>query len=83
MFRETVFEESVPMSTYLIALVISDFKCKYGPANAGPIGKVNVSVCARSNAYNQLDYSLALAIKVLEDYEAYFDIYYSLEKCGS
>jgi aminopeptidase N len=70
------------MSTYLVALVISDFKCKYGLANAGPTGKVNVSACGRPNAFNQLDYGLTLAIKVLEDYEKYFGIDYTLKKLG-
>lgn len=81
-YKETTFEESVPMSTYLVALVISDFKCKYGVANAGPTGRVNVSVCGRANAYNQFDYGLQLSIKLLENYERYFGMEYSLKKLG-
>jgi aminopeptidase N len=71
------------MSTYLIAILISDFKCKHGLANAGPTGKVNMSICARSNAFNQLDYSLSLTSKVIENYEKYFDIDYSIKKCDN
>lgn len=81
--HKTVFEESVTMSTYLVGLVISDFKCKYNLADAGPTGKVNMSVCARPNAFNQLDYALMLASEVIVNYENYFDIDFSIKKCDN
>ena len=77
---ETEFDETILMSTYLVALIISDFKCKYGNAKAGIHGTVDVRVCARSNANDQLDYALKYAILTLESFEKYFGIKYTLSK---
>ena len=77
---ETEFEESELMSTYLVALIISDFKCKHAIANAGINGKVDVSVCARAEVVNQLDYALKYTVTTLEVFEKYFGIKYKLPK---
>jgi aminopeptidase N len=79
---ETSFEESVTMSTYLVALVISDFKCKYAIANAGVYGTVNVSVCGRPDNADKFDFALGEFVRLLEHYEKYFGIKYPLAKCG-
>jgi aminopeptidase N len=77
---ETEFEETIIMSTYLIALIISDFKCKHGVARAGVTGTVDVKVCARPSAFNQLDYALKHTVLTLEMFEKYFGIKYNLSK---
>ena len=68
------------MSTYLVALVISDFKCKHSVAKAGLNGKVDVRVCARPNAFDQLDYALKYTVLTLETLEKYFGVRYTISK---
>ncbi len=71
------------MPTYLVALVISDFKCKSGIANPLLSKSVNVSVCARPNAFDQLDLAFTSAIELLEFYETYYKTKYPLPKLGN
>ena len=76
------FEITPPMSTYLVGLVVSDFKCINQTANAGLYGSLPVRICARPNALNQLSYSLDVAIKAIEFFERRYDVKYPLPKCG-
>ena len=73
------------MSTYLVALVISDFEClsKIVP-NTGEYGQVTVSVCGRGYAVStgQLDYTLEVATKLIKFFEDYYDVKYPLAKIG-
>ena len=72
------------MSTYLVALLVSDFKCLEGNAtNAGPAGNLPVRVCARPNIPDlQLQYALDVGIDVIEFYEQLYNISYPLPKIG-
>lgn len=70
------------MSSYLIALVISDFECLSGIAKAGIKGSVDIRVCARPNAVNQLNYALNAAIRSIEFFEDLTKVKYPLPKCG-
>ena len=70
------------MSTYLVALVIADFKCKYKLANAGVEGKVNVSICGREDSYEKFDVALDDFVELLEKYEKLFGVKYPFSKCG-
>ncbi|XP_050685905.1 aminopeptidase N-like isoform X1 [Eriocheir sinensis] len=65
------FETTVPMSTYLVAFVISDF------AN---LTDGNFSVWSREDLINQADRSLEVGPPILEYYEDYFSIEYPLPK---
>ncbi len=73
------FEKSVPMSTYLVAYVISDFKKirktskKYG---------VEVEVAARPEAIDNKegDYALDEAAEILDYFTDYFGVKYPLSK---
>jgi len=66
-----VYEESVPMSTYLVAFVVSDFVSK----TSG-----NFSVWGRSDAIQSCDYALDIGPRVLKFLEEFFDIKYPLPK---
>lgn len=66
------FETSAPMSTYLVAFVISDFKSKSDG--------VRFSTWAREAALEQVDYALETGPKALSFFEDYFGIPYPLPK---
>lgn len=65
------FQETVPMSTYLLAFVVSDFES---------ISNGSFSVWARSGALSQSKFSLQLGPDMLKFYEKYFDIAFPLPK---
>ena len=79
---QTDFYETVEMSTYLVALIISDFKCITSTAYPALSKSVSVSVCARPNAIDQLDYAMNNSIKILEYFETFYNVKYPLPKCG-
>ncbi|KAJ8968398.1 hypothetical protein NQ317_007791 [Molorchus minor] len=72
------FDSSVPMSTYLVAYVVSDFDHKTGV----PIENNNVTfrIWARKDALNQVDFASEVGPKALEYFEKFFDIKYPLPK---
>jgi aminopeptidase N len=70
------------MSTYLVAILISDYKCRQGEAHPTRIRTVNVSVCARANAQDELDVALEASVKMSEFFEKYYGIRFPLEKLG-
>jgi aminopeptidase N len=70
------------MPTYLIAILISDYKCMDGIANTPGFKAVDVSVCARPNAYDQLDLAFNSSIEILEFFENYYKVGYPLPKLG-
>ncbi|TRY69463.1 hypothetical protein TCAL_04682 [Tigriopus californicus] len=71
------FEESVPMSTYLVAFVISDFEF-----NESELRQNNVTfrIWARKNALDQTDYARGIGARILQYFEHYFDIDFPLPK---
>lgn len=70
------------MSTYLVALIVSDFKCRNGFAYPPLSKNVSVSVCARANAYNQTKFAFDASIEILEYFEEFYNITYPLSKLG-
>lgn len=66
-----VYQESVPMSTYLFAFVVSDFVNK----TAGKF-----SVWTRSEASRSAEYALEIGPKLLKFLETFFGINYVLPK---
>jgi aminopeptidase N len=70
------------MSTYLVALIVSDFSCIKSTAKPSSARSVDVSVCARPNAIDQLGYALKEAIRLIEFFENYYNVPYPLPKCG-
>ena len=82
---KTDFDLTVPQSTYLVALVISDFKClSQTVLNTGDYGQVDVRVCGQPDAVDNhlLDYSLQIATKLIQNYENFYQVKYPLPKCG-
>lgn len=76
----TEFQETVDMSTYLVALIVSDFECVQGIAHPPLSKRVEVNVCARPDAIDQLKYALDVAVKLTEFFEDYYKVEYPLAK---
>lgn len=72
------FEESVEMSTYLVAFVICDFANVANYTKSG----IKVSIYAPSKMISQANYALRISIKILEYYEDFFGVGYPLPKQG-
>ena len=71
------YEESVPMSTYLLAFVVSDFTFKL----SAPTGNdVKFRVFARENAIDQVEYADSIGAKILKYFEDFFHVPYPLPK---
>lgn len=66
------YEQSVPMSTYLVAFVVSDF--------VNISSESRFSVWARFGAISQAKYALEIGPKCLRYFEEYFDIDFPLPK---
>nr|XP_033334550.1 aminopeptidase N isoform X2 [Megalopta genalis]XP_033334551.1 aminopeptidase N isoform X2 [Megalopta genalis] len=67
------YDRSVPMSTYLVAFIVSDFKMLKSESG-------NFRVWARNEAIDQAHYSLKIGPKILEYFENYFKIKFPLPK---
>ncbi|EDW98315.1 aminopeptidase N [Drosophila yakuba] len=72
----TAFEESVPMSTYLVAYSVNDFSHKPSTLPNGTLFRT----WARPNAIDQCDYAAELGPKVLQYYEQLFGTKFPLPK---
>ena len=70
------------MSSYLVALVVSDFKCIYDVANSGLYGNLTIGSCGRPNAVEQLSFGLEWGVKSIEQLQNLFAVPYPLPKCG-
>ncbi|CAL7935732.1 unnamed protein product [Xylocopa violacea] len=71
------YERSVPMSTYLVAFIVSDFEVLKSESGR------NFRVWARSEAIEQARYTLDIGPRILEYYEDYFKIKFPLPKMDS
>lgn len=67
-----IYQESVPMSTYLVAFVVCDFVKK---SNGN-----NFSVWTRKDAIRSIDYAMTVGPKALSILEGFFGIEYPLPK---
>ncbi|XP_016952805.1 aminopeptidase Ey [Drosophila biarmipes] len=70
------FQESVPMSTYLIAYSVNDFSHKPSTLPNSALFRT----WARPNAIDQCDYAAEFGPKVLQYYEQFFGIKFPLPK---
>lgn len=78
-WMKTQFRKSVPMSSYLLALVVSDFEC-LTENRTGLYGNVTTSVCAQPEKKNDLFYALEIATKNLKHFEEQYRFNYPLPK---
>lgn len=58
------------MSTYLVAFLVSEFKCRENEAKT-------FGVCSRPNAIDQTEYSFNVGQKILAKYDELFDYKYN------
>ncbi|EJD75414.1 peptidase family M1 containing protein [Loa loa] len=72
----TSFIESPPMSSYLLALAVTDFDFIEGTTSMG----TRFRIWSREEALNQTIYALRAGISVLEFYEDYYNISFPLKK---
>ena len=90
---QTDFDETLPMSSYLLALVVSDFDYVEGYTKRGirvlllifnfffeNLNFLKFRIWARQDAVNFTSYALQAGIRVLEFYEDYYGIEFPLPK---
>ncbi|XP_034944364.1 endoplasmic reticulum aminopeptidase 2-like isoform X3 [Chelonus insularis] len=70
------FQESVEMSTYLVAFVVCNFK----RISQLTSRNISVSVYASESMLSQAQYALDTAVKTMDYYESFFGIHYPLPK---
>ncbi|XP_054279876.1 aminopeptidase N-like isoform X2 [Macrosteles quadrilineatus] len=71
------YQDTVPMSTYLVAFMVSEFE--YRESDPQP-NKVLFRVWARRDAIDQVEFARKVGPKFLSYYEQYFDVGYPLPK---
>lgn len=73
------FEQTPPMSTYLVAFVLTDFQCITNIS----ANKIRVSVCGRPEAMNkgEGDFALYVGTLVIDYFEQSYNLPYPLSKC--
>ncbi|TKR69186.1 hypothetical protein L596_021371 [Steinernema carpocapsae] len=73
---KTTFKETLPMSSYLVALAISEFEYNEATTKHG----IRFRVWSREEALNHTQYALNAGIKVLDFFADYYNISFPLEK---
>lgn len=68
----TNFNVTPPISTYLVAFVVSDYECKSENSST-----IQYRVCTKPQSVNQTQYALSMGRKLLEKMEAYTNISFS------
>ncbi|CAF1127592.1 unnamed protein product [Rotaria sordida] len=76
----TQFQKTVPMSSYLLALVVADFDC-LTRNNTGRFRNITTSICAQPEKKDNLNYALEIATQKIRDFEEQYQINYPLPKC--
>ncbi|KAL7288625.1 hypothetical protein TKK_0017359 [Trichogramma kaykai] len=71
-----VFEKTPPMSTYLVAIVVSDFQKKSADEQSSP----TLSAYANPNVYKQLEYALQVMRPIVKSFEKKLNFTYTLPK---
>jgi aminopeptidase N len=72
------FEESVEMSTYLVAFVICDFESISNKTNKN----VEVAIHTPHGLLNQAHFALQTAVQLMDYYDDFFGVAYPLPKQG-
>ncbi|KAK2583677.1 hypothetical protein KPH14_009606 [Odynerus spinipes] len=74
------FAPSSPMSTYLVAFLISDLECLSSSANSLNGSRIPLSVCVRSEYKSKVQFPLNIAAQAVEYYSNILNIDYALPK---
>lgn len=74
-YTRDTFYDTPKMSTYLVAFIVSEFKCREN-------NDKTFQVCARPNAYNQTKYSFDVGQLLLSQLEKLFDYPYKNHGIG-
>lgn len=78
-----LFNPSVPMSTYVICFIVSDFVYKNETIRALGVGKdVEMRVFARPSEMGKVDFALKSGVALTEYFIQYFQTEYPLPKLG-
>lgn len=75
-----VFQKSVPMSTYLVAFIISDFTFRQSNTSNPDLSRVQFRTWARRDVIDQVDFAAEAGPEFLNFFERYFNIRYPLPK---
>ncbi|XP_020293712.1 endoplasmic reticulum aminopeptidase 1-like isoform X2 [Pseudomyrmex gracilis] len=70
------FQESVEMSTYLVAFVVCDYDRIYELTKRN----TSVSIYAAANVINRMKYAVSTAARIMDYFESFFGISYPLPK---
>ena len=79
MWRQTEFYDTHIMPTYMISLVISDFKCFAQAVNSKFINNFSVEICS-TIPYNELTLALNISKYSIEFLENYLNSSFHLPK---
>ena len=71
------YQESVKMSTYLVAFVVSKFEYRQSAPRSN---NVRFRIWSRKDAVEQTEYARDIGPKMLEFFESYFDVKFPLPK---
>ncbi|XP_017484575.1 PREDICTED: glutamyl aminopeptidase-like [Rhagoletis zephyria] len=79
---EVTFSQSVPMSTYLACIIVSDFASQSKTVNGTLEGAddFEMRVFATSNQIDKVTYALDIGVGITEYYIGYFSVSYPLPK---
>lgn len=78
--KKVIFHESVPMSTYLTAFIVSDFDFISETVNPSVGDPFDVRCFSSPAQKSKLDFALRTAVDVIKYYISYFKIPYPLPK---
>ncbi|CAG2177315.1 unnamed protein product [Oppiella nova] len=73
----TTYKRTDPMSTYLLAIIVSDYVCHNASAQGHDY---DIKVCSNHEVVSKLGYATQIAAKPLTMYEEYLGVKYSLPK---
>ncbi|XP_025163241.1 aminopeptidase M1-C [Harpegnathos saltator] len=76
----TYFAPTPPMSTYLVAFVLSDFECLTSSIGSSSGKEIPLSVCTRAVYRNEVRFALRFAARALKYYSDLLRIDYHLPK---
>jgi len=71
------YEMTPPMSSYLLAFVVSDFTCL---VNRTQTRQIEVLVCARPNAIGQAEYASSIAASIQDFLETFYNVDYPMPR---